>query len=74
MQEQDYGYDSGYDDDYRDPQPQGTTTYGSSSKIINHPAVAARHRTALHLCSSIQRIFLSSMSTLTCGIIVVRTA
>ena len=31
-------------------------------------------RTALHLCSSIQRIFLSSMSTLTCGIIVVRTA
>ena len=38
MQEQDYGYDSGYDDDYRDPQPQGTTTYGSSSKIINHPA------------------------------------
>ena len=52
MQEQDYGYDSGYDDDYRDPQPQGTTTYGSSSKIINHPAVAARHRTMIYQLDS----------------------
>ena len=51
MQEQDYGYDSGYDD-YRDPQPQGTTTYGSSSKIINHPAVAARHRTMIYQLDS----------------------
>ena len=32
------GYDNGYEDDYREPQ-QATTTYGSASKIINHPSV-----------------------------------
>ena len=46
--EPDYGYDNGYEDDYREPQPQATTTYGSSSKIINHPSVAARHRTMIY--------------------------
>lgn len=45
--ESDYSYGGDYDD-YRDPQPQATTTYGSSSKIINHPAVAARHRTMIY--------------------------
>ncbi len=49
----DYGYDSSsYEEDYREPVTQGTTTYGSSSKIINHPAVAARHRTMIYQLDS----------------------
>ncbi len=48
----DYGYDAGYDDDYREPPTQATTTYGSSSKIINHPAVGARHRTMIYQLSN----------------------
>ena len=50
--EPDYGYDNGYEEDYREPAPQATTTYGSSSKIINHPAVAARHRTMIYQLSN----------------------
>lgn len=50
--ESDYGYDNGYEEDYREPAPQATTTYGSSSKIINHPAVAARHRTMIYQLSN----------------------
>ena len=45
------GYDNGYEDDYREPQ-QATTTYGSASKIINHPSVGARHRTMIYQLST----------------------
>lgn len=56
-QSDDYGYDNGYDngyeDDYREaPQAATTTSYGSSSKIINHPAVGARHRTMIYQLAS----------------------
>ena len=54
-----YGYDNTYDngyeapayeDSYRDAQPQ-STAYGSS-KIVNHPAAGARHRTMIYQLTS----------------------
>ncbi|MGN1249031.1 MAG: cell division protein SepF [Candidatus Spyradocola sp.] len=55
-QSSDYGYDApsydnGYEEDYREPQ-QTTSTYGAASKIVNHPAVGARHRTMIYQLSN----------------------
>lgn len=48
----DNGYDAApaYEDSYRDAQPQNTT-YGAS-KIVNHPAAGARHRTMIYQLTS----------------------
>ena len=55
--EPDYGYDNGYEEDYREPAPQAgfalhVHSGTPSSKIINHPAVAARHRTMIYQLSN----------------------